>query len=303
MNKRLLLCRPQGGLNDMLCQIEKCCRYAELVGRTVIVDTAYTNSEYFRDNFDRYFSTRQKKLVLSYDYYSTDTQTMQVFPESLQGRLNTYEAQFERSKKAFCDTKTGQPTTFDFKRNYPHALLVHHQAGGGNLSQFALLRLMLKRSLLDELIERIRSLEGPWTGVHVRNTDYTTNFEDLLTKLKHESVKRIFLATDSLKVRERFKSELTNTTVYSLSRRLSSNGKPLQNLGGFENVDVYSSNCDAIFDLLMLALSTRLLFQKIAPNIEGTSHSGFAILAHNLWTNKIFLRHLISDSRIEFGLG
>jgi hypothetical protein len=287
----------------MLCQIEKCCRYAEIAGRTVIVDTAYTNSDYFRDNFDRYFSTQQKRLILSYNDYASGIESMRVYPESLQGRLNTYEAQFDRSMKAFCETETGQPTTFDFKRDHPHSLLVHHQAGGGILSQFALLRLTLNRSLLDELIARIRTLEGPWTGIHVRNTDYTTDYESLLTKLKQGSVKRIFLATDSLQVRERFQSELTNTTVYSLSRRLSDNGKPLQKLRGLDDTDIFSSNCDAIYDLLMLALSSRLIFQKISPNIEGTSHSGFAMLAHHLWTNKILMRHLVCDSRIEFGLG
>jgi hypothetical protein len=36
---RLLVCRPQGGLKDMLCQIEQCCRYAERFDRTVLVET------------------------------------------------------------------------------------------------------------------------------------------------------------------------------------------------------------------------------------------------------------------------
>jgi hypothetical protein len=34
-----LLCRPHGGLNDTFCQIEKCWRYAEKFGRTLIIDT------------------------------------------------------------------------------------------------------------------------------------------------------------------------------------------------------------------------------------------------------------------------
>jgi hypothetical protein len=303
MSQRFLLCRPQGGLNDMLCQIEKCCQYSEATARTVIVDTAYVNSDYFRDKFSRYFSSKQKRLILALGDQVADLDAMQVYPENLQGRLNSYEIQFDKKILAFCDTVKGQPITFDFNLDHAQPLLVHHQAGGGDLSRLALLRLSLDRSLVDALIARMRTMGGPWIGVHVRNTDYSTDYEALLQELKQASAKRIFLATDSLQVRERFQSELKNTTVYSFSRRLSPDGKPLHKMGGMDDADVLASNCDAILDLLTLALSARLIFQKVAPNAYGTSHSGYAMLAHNLWKSKILLRHLISDHRIEFGLG
>ena len=287
----------------MLCQIEKCCQYAEVFARTVIVDTAYANSDYFRDKFSRYFSSKQKRLILSPGDQAADLDAMQVYPETLQGRLNSYEVHIDRKIGAFCDTATGQPITFDFNRDHAHPLLVYHQAGGGNLSRLALLRLSLDRSLVDELIARIHTMGGPWIGVHVRNTDYSTDYESLLQELKKGSAKRIFLATDSLQVRERFQSELKNTTVHSFSRRLSEDGKPLHEMRGMDDADVLASNCDAILDLVMLALSSRLLFQKVAPNSFGTNHSGYAMLAHNLWKSKILLRHFIPDPRIEIGLG
>lgn len=286
----------------MLCQIEKCCQYAELTARTVIVDTAYTNSDYFRDKFSRYFTSKQRRLILSLGDQTPDMDALQVYPENLQGRLNSYEIYLNRDVQAYCDTVTGQPITFDFNCDHAQSLLVHHQAGGGNLSRLAVLRLSLDRSLVDDLIARIRTMGGPWMGVHVRNTDYSTDFESLLQELKHAPAKRIFLATDSLQVRERFQSELKHTSVHSFSRRLSADGKPLHQMLGMADAVVQASNCDAILDLLMLALSSRLLFQKVAPNAFGTSYSGFALLAHNLWKSKILLKHLISDPRIKFGL-
>ena len=36
--EKFLLCRPQGGLNDTLCQIELCWRYAARFNRTLIID-------------------------------------------------------------------------------------------------------------------------------------------------------------------------------------------------------------------------------------------------------------------------
>jgi len=303
MPQRFLLCRPQGGLNDILCQIEMCCQYAEVTARTVIVDTAYKNSDYFKDKFSRYFASKQKRLILSLSDQTADMDALHVYPEVLQGRLTSYEAHVDRKMKAFCDTATDQPITFDFNRDHAQPLLVHHQAGGGNLSRFALLRLSLDRSLADKLITRIQTMGGPWIGVHIRNTDYSSKYEPLLQELKQVSAKRIFLATDSLQVKERFQSELKNTTVHSLSNRLSANGKPLHEMRGMDDADILASNCDAILDLLMLALSTRVLFPKIAPNPFGASYSGYAMLAQNLWRSKILLKHFISDPRIKFGLG
>lgn len=303
MSQRFVLCRPQGGLNDMLCQIEKCCRYAETTARTVVVDTAYIHSDYFKDDFSRYFSSKQKRLIFSIGDQAADMDAMQVYPEILQGRLYSYEVHFDGKILAFCDTASGQPITFDFKRDHAQPLLVHHQAGGGSLSHSALLRLSLDRSLVDELMARIRTMGGPWIGVHIRDTDYSTGYESLLQQLKKVSAKRIFLATDSLQVRQRVESELKNTAVYSFSRRLSADGKPLHKMRGMDDSDVFASNRDAILDLLMLALSTKLLFKKIEPNAYGVSHSGYSVLAHHLWSSKIVLRHVISDPRIEFGLG
>lgn len=302
MTNKYLLCRPQGGLNDMLCQIEKCCRYAELTSRTVIVDTAYAHSDYFRDKFSRYFSSRQRRLFLTPNGQVGDLDAMQVFPEFLQGRLNSYETSRDNKHPIYCDTATAQPITFNFNQNYAQPLLVHHQEGGGRLSGYALLRLTLTRSLLDELISRIKTIGGPWVGVHVRNTDYSTDYELLLNQLKQTSVSRIFLATDSLEVKSRFESELKNTTVYSFSNRLSADGKPVHFMRDLKDDLVFNSNCDAILDLVMLGLSQRLLFQKIQPNEYGASYSGYALLAQHLYSARIVLRHLISDPRIRLGL-
>jgi hypothetical protein len=52
MNDRFVLCMPAGGLNDVLCQIEKCWRYAERHGRKLVIDTAKTG---LLDSFDQYF--------------------------------------------------------------------------------------------------------------------------------------------------------------------------------------------------------------------------------------------------------
>lgn len=303
MTQRWLLCRPQGGLNDMLCQVEKCCRYAERTGRTVVVDTNYAHSEYFNDDLDRYFASRQSRLLLSPRALPGPLDAMTVFPAFLQGRLDSYTARFDRDARAFCDTATGAPVTFDFGRDHPQQLLVHHQAGGGTISLFALLRLTLQPPLVDELVRRMQGIGGPWTGVHIRDTDYATDYRPLLDGLLRRAPPRIFLATDSQPVREHFLRELGAERVHTYADALSADRAPIHRRAAIDPRTALRRNRDALLDLLLLALSRQVLFGRVGANEWGVSHSGFSLLAHGLWQQRSVLRHLVADPRVDSGLG
>jgi len=299
--KKLLLCRPQGGLNDILCQIEKCCRYAEQTDRTVIVDTNYRNSLYFGDHFGRYFVSRQSKFILNADNFSGSFDRMQVFPEFLSGRVSRYTTTWDTERWNWRDSDSAQPVTFDFSKSYPQELLVHHQSGGGSIAQFALLRMRLEDSIVDELARRVRQIGTSYSAIHVRHTDYTTIYEPTLLQLGKSPVKRLFVATDNGKVLDDFRLALGRDRVFSFATLPSSAGEPLHNSRS-PAAQTYAKNRDSILDLLMLALSNRLYILKVEPNKYGVTYSGFSALAHNLWSAKIILKHLISRPDIGFGL-
>jgi hypothetical protein len=54
---RILLCRPQGGLNDTLCQIHRCIIYAFVHHRKLIIDTT-------RAGFLMNFPISSRRLLL-----------------------------------------------------------------------------------------------------------------------------------------------------------------------------------------------------------------------------------------------
>ncbi|MDR1911169.1 MAG: hypothetical protein LBQ52_02325 [Helicobacteraceae bacterium] len=54
--KKYIFCRPRGGLNDILCQIDICILYAIDYRRVLYIDTSRSA---FLDDFDRYFTTRR----------------------------------------------------------------------------------------------------------------------------------------------------------------------------------------------------------------------------------------------------
>jgi hypothetical protein len=299
---RFVLCRPQAGLNDMLCQVEKCCRYAERTDRTVIVDTNYRHSPYFKDDLSRYLGSRQSRLSLCAGEFQDRFDQWQVYPDCLYGRVNDYTV--IRDEKSFVryDAQSGIPVTFDFGKDYPHQLLIHHQGGGGELSLMALLRMKIGPTIADQLKTRYRAIGKQYSAIHVRNTDLTTHYEAALAKLQGSSPEPLFVATDNRMVVEEFRSALGSDRVFSFASLPSDAGKPIHIMEQPEpEAEVFRRNSDAILDLLLLALSRNLHLLEVSNNKHGR-YSGFSVLAYNLWSSKIVLKHLLADSDMHFGL-
>ena len=174
----------------MLCQIEKCCRYAERTDRTVIVDTNYRYSPYFKDDLSRYLVSRQSRLSLCAEEFQDRFDQWQVYPDPLSGRVNDYTVIRDEKTYVRYDTQSRVPVTFDFGKDYPHQLLIHHQGGGGELSLMALLRMKIGPAVADQLKTRYHAIGKQYSAIHVRNTDLTARYKDALAKLKDSRRRR-----------------------------------------------------------------------------------------------------------------
>lgn len=286
----------------MLCQIEKCCRYAERTDRVVIVDTNYRHTPYFRDDLSRYLASKQSGLILCAKEFQDRFDQWQVYPDCLYGLVNDYTV--IRNEKSYVrhEARSGVPVTFDFRKDYPHQLLVHHQGGGGELSLMALLRMTIRPAIAAQLETRYRAIGRPYSAIHIRDTDLNTNYEDALATLNDSSTDPLFVATDNMRVVEEFRSALGGDRIFSFASLPSSAGKPIHIMEQPEpEAEVVRRNSDAILDLLLLALSRNLHLLEVSNNKHG-KYSGFSVLAYNLWSSKIVLKHLIADSDVRFGL-
>src|SRR6201995_4369148 len=103
---RLVLCRPQGGLNDILCQIEWVCCYAERHGRAVVIDTDYAHANSFRDRFSDYFVSGQRNLILNAAPIAATLEQLAVFPPHLAGRMTRYETRYDRQRSTFVEAES-----------------------------------------------------------------------------------------------------------------------------------------------------------------------------------------------------
>ena len=105
--RRLLICRPLGGLNDLLCQIERACRYGERFGREVVVDTNHPSTTYFHDDFSSYFESLQPGLVLEFAGLAPGCDAGDVVPAFLAHRPSGYSIRFDRALSNFVRQSRG----------------------------------------------------------------------------------------------------------------------------------------------------------------------------------------------------
>lgn len=294
-----MLCRPYGGFMDILSQIEKCCRYAETSDRTVIVDTKFA-SDAFAADFDDYFISRQSRLILAPKDFVPVFDRASVFPACLQGRVSSYNWDFVQAEGLFIERETRHPLTFDFDHQYPHDLLVHHQGRRTPFAVAAFMRLRLKLPLVRELLSRYDKIGGPYLGVQIRHTDYRSDYRPLMERLAVAGVKKLFLATDNKQVLEEFRASLHGKQVFSFAEELSSDGTPIH-LRAPAKGDIHKRNCDAILDLLLLALSGNVLSPDLTNAPGRIKKSGFTVLATELANQKRYLSELLGDT-VKIGL-
>jgi hypothetical protein len=166
-----VVCRPLGGLNDMLNQVERCREYAAQHRYRLIVDTQGCAGSCLPLPFGRVFQLQNCGCV-ALTSLSTDEQ-------SLLNRMETWPAKFEGIMHKRVPR---EPLPIDFGAPPSAPLMVHMMNGGGTRSHKLIKRRQLSVSpafLADHavrwqaLVRGVRSL-GAYEAVHIRHTDYKT---------------------------------------------------------------------------------------------------------------------------------
>lgn len=296
---KYVLCRPLGGLNDILCQIERCCRYGEQFNRVVLVDTNYRYSSHFKDRFSKYFVSLQENLIFADTLRGYFLDRLSAYPSALQGRTNSYQYYYDKETGQRNDRISKVRISFDFNAEYQEDLLIHTQSGGGDLSEACLSRMKLHDALADEFIDRLRAIGGPYSAIHVRNTDITTDYSDSLRELAALRVSPLFVATDDKSVLEHFRNELRSSRIFSFSDLHPEAGRPLH-LNLTSEKEAHTRNKDAILDLLTLAQANKLIICKADKDgIPKSGYSGYSRLAQHLNSNRNLMKSLVCRNEIE----
>ena len=266
---KYVICCPEGGLNDILCQIQKCISYCEKWNRKLIIDTNSSSS--FRDDFKNYFKTNKTYIKFLNRKQICDqiiVNHSDVFPRL---KIGEYAICIPQHDSNLNYNTNGVPLTFDFNHNYSESVLIHWQCGGGGDSKCFFGAFFLSNELCKVLFQRINKIPLNYTGFHFRSTDMQSD-QDQAFFLMEKIRGPIFLASDSHSFIEKTRLKF-GKMVFSLSSIPDFSGRPIHHECVHDDFK-RQLNTDAILDMMLLSLSRKVFF--VNPQ------SGFSQLAQTL---------------------
>jgi len=295
-NKRYLLSRPCGGLNDILVQIEKSRLYAQKYGRVLLLDASRSG---LHAQLDTMFTTDEdfgcEIVHWNDDMITAFDSAESVLPHELRHRISSYVVAYDNSVKMRRDTETKVPILFNAAHDHAEQVLVYEQSGGGFVSFQLLKRLKLRPELAETILRRIEALGSNYDAVHIRHSDYRTKFAKFLKRLRPAlKRRRVLMCSDSVKAKDAASRILhSSTEVLSVSDIPDTNGKALHRAKG---LDVHENNIDLLSDLFALSAADSLFFSRLNQK-EGSkvTVSGFSLLANMLHCNRGVVKNLFSS--------
>lgn len=286
---RYLLCRPRGGLNDTLCQIERCWDYAERYGRTLIVDTSRSGlllpcSEFFTPVAgDAIFSLSDHRLA------GIDLDSMDCRPALLQGR--TTAQVIPRRRRIRTADGTRAQTSFDFSRDHAETLLIHEDYGGSFASQKFLNRVRFADAVATEIRAALAELGSVDAAIHLRNTDYKTPLDNFFGEVKPKLAgRRVLICCDDPATIARVRQSLDGSEVVTATEIVDKGGQPLHNPRAYqEDAERRRASVNSLIDLCALATAPELYVVQL----NFGAYSGFSELAVFLSQNPGVLNTLL----------
>ncbi|WP_187972940.1 hypothetical protein [Aquibium microcysteis] len=290
---RYLLCRPNGGLNDTLVQLELCRRYAARFGRTLIVDTSRCG---LRLPFGEVFLPREDfgppVLGLTAGLAQELDRCASVAPSALAGRISTYVSVWDTELGATVERDSRQRIVFDLECDHAEALLVHEQPGGGKRGFGFLGRVALSPWIADAVTARLLPLGGDYDAIHVRNTDLSTDYLRLFRRCRRLFAGRqLLVCSDAADVKRRAAEVFAASTILSVAEVPDTGGEGLH---WSRLSEPRKAAVDLFADLLAIALSRRFVFTAVdARGGRRTGFSGFSVLADMLRQQPDVVRGLL----------
>jgi hypothetical protein len=288
---KILLCIPFGGLNDTLEQINKCFQYAIKFNRTLYVDAQHSG---LLADFSKFFKFKNTANIHIFEDVQVNDykkfNTMEVIPQEAFGRVDLKPI-WESDRSQFFISDSDAPLTFDFERSYDEQLLVHAQCGGHRGHEELLVHLQFSNFIKAKIARAKLSLPLDYVSIHIRNTDYQTNYKDYFEKIYDEvKTKNIFIASDDHETIEYAINYFNEANLYYFKKERDLGGQPRHNFWNYNSLEEkIAATTEALIDLVILSAGKRLFYTQ---TVNGPV-SGFSKLADYLCNNKNILEGLL----------
>lgn len=285
---KYILIYPGGGLNDILCVIERCLAYAVKTNRIIVIDTA--KASWMKRDIHEYILFSHPNIYLgALDTIYNRIPHLKLYPSSVKELLPQLSGgMYWRPNGTFTrinDINLG----IDLTKVYSEDIIVYASAGGG-LPSNILKYIQMKPVVTTVYIERKGQLPENFVGVHIRNTDIKSDIEKFITiHNKILSTEPVFLGSDDYNTIEFFKQKFNTIKTFANIPALPDNARNLHTSNKFNPgfIDQSGLIIDCIVDMLLLASSKTYLYSSVK--------SGYSKLANYLFTNKDILNKILGN--------
>lgn len=292
VSRKVVLCRPLGGFNDVLCQIEKCWSYAERFGRELVVDFGVNP---FMEHVFRLLEPLSPSISVTFHPSQSVLKKLnglEAYPSGVSGRLHRYEAVAKkgRPRAESYDQETGQKISFDFSRDYSEPLLVHHSGGGGTASFRGIRRFTLSDKARIAIQEFLPNLPESYFSAHVRATDYQTNYKDFFRRLYRQARgHQILLCSDNAEVLRYAQQIFPEERLFTFAPAEVPEGEPIHRVVNKHGIETSKRAATQLLaELWAVAHSERFFYTSVVPRKARLRQlfSGLSVLYAHLVTHR-----------------
>lgn len=177
--------------------------------------------------------------------------------------------------------------------NNEASVIIHHQYGGGEGSIQAIKLFKLKDDITKLMKNKLNTLGLDYDSIHIRNTDYKTNYVIFLQSIQSNLIgRKVLVCTDNYYVLESAREILKESEVISFNEYYNLNNdnqevSPLHHCQkGLLQNEIFNKNLNVFIDLIGISKSINFYYTSLNKNRENTLISGFSKLGENLKNNK-----------------
>ena len=330
------------GFNDVLCQINEAYKFSKKSNRTLLIDTRLSGlADSLSNYFDLLIQDNTIKLNLK-DEDIHKLNKLTCFPNEFEGKIDWIYYRFAAIESKKMDTwkyfnsihnlfkllfyvlkninLNSISLKIKFITNYlnirknqfcihlnnlethPAELVVHHMSGGGEESIETLRMLKLKNEIINNINLKIIFLWFDYDSIHIRNTDYKSEYATFLERVKPKTLgRKIFLCTDNSDIIRVAKEIMNQTEIVDIEKffpKCKRKNSPIHFQWGFSKETIQLNNIIMLADLIGMAKSKNLFYPNLAENIHKARISGFSLLAENLKSMPALVDQLMGGKSI-----
>jgi hypothetical protein len=280
-----IICIPQGGIIDMCNVIYRCHEYAIKYNRILLIDTT---TGWFNDDINDYIQFHSPYIYTGHpNTLCHKIKDLSVYPLG----LNIMDMPLPEKRKntnalGYSYYMNEKNLSYSLDKEFNERIMVYSMYRVGSFYFNDLLHFSSLSDIVKKAYESARSrLPSYYVGVHIRNTDYSSNVPDFINK--HEALfagKSLFVATDNRKSLDLFK-EKYGSNVFSFTDITDNGGKPLHE-GSIRNKEESRKyNIDTFVDIMLLASANEYYY--------SCHESGFSLAIAELRKEDTLIKRLL----------